>query len=213
MANDINIRLLRQTIAAQGAKQIANLANNAIRLNFETKKREFLEAFDEHPVTEELNAASEDPTVQSAYVPRGNLFSVLGFNEGEKPAFVLRDYLNKSINIKVSQKRTKVVGDQIVIETPVEFPTLNEVNDQMALKTPLEWTDRSWTDLLQRGITGFGQFVSGIFASPKPSRSGGGLQHPAKDKQLSGSVGPIKYVNELLANFKNLITNGSNKGQ
>ncbi len=205
MANNINIRLLRQTISAQGAKQIANLANDAIKVNFETKKKLFLQAFDEHPVTQELNAVSDNPTARSSFVARGNLFSLIGFNEGEKPALALRDYLNKNIKLKMGDKRTKIQNDRIIIETPVEIPTLSEVNDNMGQEVPLEWTDRPWTDLLQRGITGFGQFVSGLFTSPKPSRSGGGLQHAGKDVQLSGSVGPIKYVNELLARFKDLL--------
>lgn len=205
MANNINVRLLRQTVSAQASKQIANLANDAIRLNFETKKKQFLQEFDQHPVTQELNAAADNPTIRSKYLARGNLFSLIGFNEGETPALDLRDYLDKSIKLKIKDKRTKVKNGSLVIETPIEIPTANEINAKMGAETPLEWTNRSWTDLLQRDITGFGQFVAGLFKSPKPSRSGGGLQHPARDQQLSGSVGPIKYVNEMLARLKDSI--------
>lgn len=212
MANDINIRLLRQTVSAQGAKEIANLVDDAVQINFETKKKEFLQSFDDHPVTRELNEASDNPTVRSSFLSRGNLFSLIGFNEGEKPAQELRDFLDKSIQIRPGKKTTKIVGDRLIVQASVQIPTLSEVNDKMAASTP-KWSARPWPDLIHKGITGFAQFIAGLFESPAPSHSGGGLQHPGKDKQLSGKVGGIKYVNELLANFKDLITKGSNKGQ
>jgi len=208
--NPINVRLLKTTILTQASKKIADLADPAINKQFDLKKEKFLEEFDRHLVTEELNRASDDPTASSYFLPagHGNLFSFLGFNQGEKPALVLREHLNDKIKPDPNKKsrKTTIKNDQMIVTSRVLIPTLTEVNDAMAKQSPLQWSPgRSWTEHLSRGITGFGQFVANLFKSPKPSRSGGGIQHPGKDKQLSGSIGKIRYVDELLARFKELI--------
>lgn len=202
----INTRLLRQIVSEKIAKNINTKADNVIKKNFEEKKEQFFKDFDEHPVTIELNQASKNPMARSQFLPKGNLFTLIGFNAGEDPAQELRAYLQENIKLNLKSKKAKAVNGKIIVETQIQIPTLGEINKEMANRVPLEWTSgRAWTDLIQKGITGLGQFVAALLASPKPSRSGGGLQHPGKSEQLSGSVGPIKYINGLIKDFKDSI--------
>ena len=200
----LNTRLFRQQVSQRLVKQGGSMVDDAIKKNFEEKKAEFLEAFDDHEVTKELQAASTNPMMGSSFIPKGNLFSLIGFDNGDKPTDGLRNYLNKSIKLNLKQKRLKIENGKIVIETPVQIPTLDDLDKarEVVSATPDWVSGRSWITLLQKGITGFGQFVATLLASPDPSRSGGGLQHKGLNPQLSGSVGPIKYVNQLLAEFK-----------
>lgn len=200
----IQVRLLRQHIAAQAGKAIASRANAAARLDFDTKKKEFLDEFDAHPVTQEIEAG---PHADSSFISTnngGNLFSLLGFYQEQRPIPELRDYLDEHIKLDTNQKKITVQGERILVETPVSIPTVAEVDAAMAAnqETHLEWTDRPFTSLISKGITGFGHYVAGMF--DPPSRSGGGYE-VKKDQGRSSSLRPIPYVGALLKDLKSII--------
>lgn len=200
----VNVRLLRKTIATQGGERIASRANAALRDRFDDKKEQFLKAFDEDKVTQEIEAgphyagASEVDTGHG-----GNLFSLLGFKQDDKPIAELRQMLDKGITLDTNKKRVSTTDSgRILVEVPVNVISLEEIYDKTSAghETKLPWTSRSFVHLIHRGITGFGKYVAGRFDSPKPSESGGGVQ--AKKPLREADLGPIKWLNGLLDTFK-----------
>ena len=205
----VNERLLRLAVAKQSERVLVKEVRPFVKLDFETKKEMFLEAFDEHPVTQELNdgpnAFSRNSKLSST---GGNLFSLLGFDADQKPAVALRTYLDA--NVKLGRTGAgQVVGKKIRFTTPVNFPTVEEVDAAMSENSDssLEWTSRPFTNLLSRGISGLPRYLFDIsrgWGNP-PSRSGTAIQ--VKGKLQTGSLGPIKYVGEVLGVLKRLLSN------
>ena len=202
----IHYNLLRQEILQQARSKIVPKINRAIENNFNDKKDKLIDAFDNHDVTQELE---NGPEATSRFLSVGNLFSLLGFNAGERPTDALRKILKKDIYLDKSSK-IEVKQNLIEIKKQVWMPTQDDIRRRAAEELPLEWTDRSWLDLIERGITGFPWFLSNLGnrnkrkLTFKSSRSGTGIETRANFDR--GTVPPIKYMSELLNYFRSLIT-------
>src|ERR1700739_4445008 len=77
-----------------------NTRAKAIQLvqeQFENAKEEFLQEFLDHPVSREIE---EGEKTEGQILPvEGNLFSFIGFNQGEQPIEDLYNFLNDKITI------------------------------------------------------------------------------------------------------------------
>lgn len=205
----LNTRLLRIEIANKGDRVIRPAIERAIKLDFKVKKEQFIEEFDAHPVTQELEAGPDAlSSVPSIAATGGNLFSLLGFFKEQRPVTALRTYLKKSVKVGET-RRGKIQGYRIVFETPVTVPTQEDVDAAMAANpdTVLEWTDRPFTSLIARGITGLPSYLFNLTKSNKgsfaSSRSGPAVQ--ASRPVRTGSTGPIRYIGDVLGYLKRLI--------
>ncbi len=136
----------------------------------------------------------------------------MGFYKGETPAADLREYLKDNIEL-VPPKRESVTSTKITYKGAVKFPTIEEVNKAMAAKDPLDWTERSFTQLIQKGIPGLPSYLfkeNPPFKSPDPSRSSTGLQ--VKKNLRGGSFRGVGYVNDLLASLKRRFASDRSRG-
>lgn len=175
-----------------------------IQKRFELAKDDLLEAFNEHPVTQEIE---DGPDAESSYVSTaagGNLFSLLGFNSSENPTDDLRKIIQDNIVLQIQNAKKITTTNGITWETPVRLPTLDDVNELVADKTPLDWSPaRAWTTLIEKGIPWFAHY---LFDNERPltgSRSETAIQIKGTIKEgRSSSVPGIKYISELLSNFK-----------
>lgn len=205
----LNQRLLRIAVFKEPEvkRVLIREARPIIELDYETKKEQFLRAFDEHAVTQELNegpeAFSRIPAIAEA---GGNLFSLLGFFDHQRPAQALRETLDENITLGTT-KAGVVKGNKVTFTTPVKFPTIDEVDRKVNKKedAQLDWTKRPFTDLIARGISGLPNYLFDLTRGwdYPPSRSGTAIQTHGKPLR-GGSVGRINYVNELLDVFKAL---------
>lgn len=197
----VNTKLLRVVIAQKAEPILAPKVRALAKLDLEVKKGMFLKEFDSHPVTRELE---DGPDASSRIIPGGNLFSLLGFYATQNPAKALRQYLDERIILKRRTQKAKLRGNNLIFQFPVEIPTLDEVNSAVASdpQSKLEWTGRSFTDMIMNGIPGIPNYLFRIFPSlgSPPSRSGTAIQ--TKNKVGSGSFRGVKYINELLRVFK-----------
>lgn len=208
----LNSRLLRIAVSKQAEPVLAREVKELMKVDFESKKEAFLEEFDAHPVTQELeegpHAFSRVPELANQ---GGNLFSFLGFFRGERPAAELRDYLEKSIKIKLPRKG-QLKGKKIIYTATVEFPTVQDVDQAMAKKVPLDWVTRPFTQLISKGIPGLPNYLfreNPPFGSPEPSRSGTAIQ--VKKKIRGGSFRGIPYIGELLGDLKRRFANSRSR--
>jgi hypothetical protein len=201
----VNVRLLRKTIADKGGKAIAIKITDVIEKELEKKTDKFLQNFDNHPVTQEIQAG---PGSGSKFLPssKGSLFGLLGFQAGKNPIGALREMLKNGIKMQKNRIGTKTTENgRILIEVPVSIISLGEIytKTQNDSDTKISWTGRSFVDQIQKGIEGFGSYLSGMF---KISKSGDGIQaknqdgSPAEVRNIE--MRPIKYLDELLEKFK-----------
>ncbi len=201
-----NRRTLRTVVAKQAAKVLVKDVRKYAVLDFETKKDQFLQAFDEHPVTQELadgpHAFSRIPELASA---GGNLFSFLGFYKGEKPEQELRDYLDAKTTLGPTGAGV-IKGNRVIFKTQVKFPTVADVDAAMQRKSPLGWVTRSFTQMISKGIPGLPNYLfqeDPPLGSPEPSHSSTAVQTHGKALR-GGSYRGVPYVGELLGLLKRL---------
>lgn len=202
----VNFRVLRREIASQAPKVVSR-AEPFLKQRFEDKKKDLLQAFDDHEVTKEIQRG---PGTQTSLLDQGNLYSAIGFDEGEHPTTPLRAYLKKEIDLDTKTDIENQAG-RLFLRKKVFIPTLDEVNNEAGEATPVhdDWTSRAWTDLIEKGIPGFPRFLS-VLTSEKDRKkryrieeSASGTAIQVKTANLrGGSNRPISYISGLLARFK-----------
>lgn len=187
-----NYRELYRAVAASdiGAKRV----NTVMRRKFEENKIVLLEEFDRHDVTQEIKAGTGAPNTSKTLNGEGDLFSFIGFDEGTDPIAPLRESLQNETQL-ISSSRAIADGDKVSYKFSLRIPT-----DSIKERSPLPWeTGQSWAEGIEKGISGFGNYLRGRFRSPEPSRSGGGKQ---VDEQVRAT--PFKrrpYLSEIFRNF------------
>jgi len=196
----INLVQLRKELSTQEASIIAPKMKEVLNEKFKEEKANLLKEFDQHPVTQELNAG---PYAQSSFITTkngGNLYSFLGFVEGIEPAKDLRN--NLEAGISKGQVRKEVVSkNKIVYTLETRIPTIEELKRRGEL---LKWTTRSFIDVIEKGVNNFRRYLfddSGRLSSK--SRSGPAIQvkHDIKNGRPA-QVKPIPYITKLIENFK-----------
>ena len=95
----LNERLLRLAVLKQGERILVRQVRPLIELDFDTKKEQFMQEFDNHPVTREIQEGPGAMSrVTSLAMAGGNLFSFLGFKASQNPIGALRTYLDRNIS-------------------------------------------------------------------------------------------------------------------
>lgn len=195
----INQREFREIIGNAAAKISLVPAKALATKLVEIKKQEFLEEFDGHKITQEIEAGAE-PNFGVGEV-NGNLFSFLGFRAGSDPTGDLRDELKKRIKLGPSYAYNK---GRRLYTFHILFPTIDELKEvtDLGKYTKDKWgPGRSWVLSIERGIPGLSHYKYSDGDDPKElggnSRSGTGLQR--KNPIHKGAqYKPHKYLTELL---------------
>lgn len=205
----VNYRLLRLAVSNQAGKVILPKIKPLIQQEFDTRKEKMLNDFDINAVTVELKAGAKDPeNTASNFVDTakgGNLFTFFGFKRGNDPTIPLRDILDKDVKLNTSQTTRTVVGNKIVFKTPVRIPNLDTVAQKIAERAPVPWQpSRGFTQMLENTVAGFGHYLFDSLRRFKTSRSGPAIQIDANLR--GGSIRRVKYISEILGNFKKSIT-------
>lgn len=157
---------------------------------FEKIKEEMLSEFNSHPVTIEIEGGINAQNTSKTLSDVTNLYSFIGFEQGDKPVEVIRQMLKKA-----SYK--KLIGKDSVINYTFEIPTAQEI----FLATPLPWeTGRSWAKGIEEGISGLGYYIKQV----KNSRSGLGVQ---SQNQVRKGVrfNNTQYISSLIKKYNKKI--------
>jgi len=174
-------------------KQVNKIVNN----KFEENKKQMIEKFDGHLVTQEIRAGSQsgrDANISGTLRGIGNLFAFIGFSRGSRPIQSLRNLLIRETNlnfVRFSKSRPE-------IQYSISVPNNAEITNA----TPLPWSPgRSWALEIETGISGLGQFLRG--GKFKQSRSGGGIQSKKRVRSARFSPPPGGYLTGIFASFFN----------
>lgn len=177
------------------------LARYEIHPRVKKAQREMLDEFDDHKVTRELEGGAYASNISNTLqgVENGNLFSFLGFYDGDDPIGSLREKLDRNISIR---KITHVNGTRYKI-------TLQGLPDKKAIysSTPLPWASgRSWVDGIEHGVAGFGQYLV-LSRRKQPSQSRSGTAVQSKGKIRAGRFNNTKYLSAILQKLTNSLKN------
>jgi hypothetical protein len=167
-------------------KEVLVKANKAV----EKAKLLMLAEFDNHPITKEIKSGPRTNNSSGTLGGVGNLFSYIGFNQGQSPTREVRKILESSTRLVGLRKTEKgEVGFQIMIDLPSK--------EEIAQASPVPWAAaRSWVIGIEQGISGLGQYL----VKSGGGRSGNGIEVKGTIRQ--GKFKNTKYVSAILNNLQ-----------
>jgi hypothetical protein len=155
-------------------------------------KKELLDAFNNHPVTQEIEEAAktgdgEDaPNLSGTLGGVTNLFTFIGFYEGDDPIEPVREIL-ENIEFDYEEINSGNYGYQFNFALPSP--------EEIFSVTPMPWAEgRSWAKGIESGISGLGYYLRGY---KKGSRSGGGIQGKYKVRD-NIRFRNVPYISQML---------------
>jgi hypothetical protein len=175
--------------AVQETSAFQDQAEEIVKENYLENKDKFMEDFNNHPVTKEIESGPNGKNTSNTLNGIGNLFSYIGFFASQTPTQELRVLLEKSFSFR---KRTaNKNGSKFVITYPdIEIIKKN---------TPMPWEGgRSWVSGIEKGISGFGFYLYKKFIN---GRSEEALQ--SANKVRGSSFKRVRYMSEVIKNFVN----------
>ena len=144
------IREISKEIQSQIYRESNKSVKALIVSRFNAIKNEMIRDFEMHPVTIELDGGPSASNT-SGTLTRGNLFSFIGFTDGDRPTDVIRRELMDS-DVTVTRSSTGHFSINFTI------PEKEDLFD----KTPMPWaTGRSWLKGVEHGISGLGRYLYG----------------------------------------------------
>ena len=185
----INFNSVRNKV--KNSKKIINKIDKDVIRQFEESKNSFIEDFQNHPVTQEIQSGPEATNTSNTLSGRGNLFSFIGFNRSSDPIRSIESYIRSSL--KIVKSKTSVNQNKIRTNYRISYPS----EQDLAKISPMPWEGgNSWIIAIERGISGFSHYMYKKF---NKSRSGSGLQ---TEKEIrSGSYKPTKYLSSIISKF------------
>jgi hypothetical protein len=174
----IDRKHLLRTLSAT-APTIKKVADEIVREQFfEPAVAAMKQEFEDHPVTQEIDAGIDAPNTSSTLVPSSydhmNLFSFIGFNAGDKPTEDIRRNLDSNSPNGPKMKYVGKSSDGLEFRYKISAPN----PDAIYQETPLPWAPGiSWAKRIEVGLAGLGRFLNlGEGETRTGSRSGGGIQ-------------------------------------
>jgi hypothetical protein len=192
----IDLIVLRREVSEtiKSSRKIKETARKVAEEKFNQAKEEMLKEFNEHPVTRELESGPDaEGNISRTLGGYGNLYSFIGFEEGQDPTGVVRKYIEENAKLK---RNVRYIKAQDEFEFKAQIPLTVELE---AL-TPSPWDGKSWVRGIERGISGLGYYIFSKIREFKRSRSGTAIQADSKIRDLVYK--PVKYMSNIFNNFK-----------
>ena len=187
----INMRGLNAEIAQKGYKIFKDKVTPRIERQLRKETQKVLQAFESHPITQELEGGVSASNISNTLGGYGNLFTFIGFDAGSDPISPIRSLLAKSIKIVSIRKKRNVLSLQLKFSVPTR--------EEIEAITPSPWSSDSWVEAVERGMSGLGRY---LYSSDKnrfkTSRSGGGIEASGEIRGPSSSS-PDPYISKILA--------------
>lgn len=163
---------------------------------FRSAKRAMIAAFDRHPITQEIEAGPTAMNFSGTLGGYGNLFSFIGFHDGDRPTEPLRWLLEQ-----VSMEQTVYRNRKWYFR--VRVPDSRDVESV----TPMPWeVGNSWALAVEHYISGLSHYM---YTRSVASRSGMGIQLPDENWGADLPFEGKEYISEILKNFRERINEAS----
>jgi len=185
----INMASVKKKISK--SERLINQTEKIVKNRFEAAQSRYLNEFESHPVTKEIEAGPKSSNLSSTLGGVGNLFSFIGFNSADNPVQSIRNYIKS--NFKLGKPKILSRGGKIRLDFEVSYPSLEDLKNI----SPMPWEGgRSWVSSIERGISGFSNYIYKRFIE---GRSGEALQ--SKNKVRGNVYKPTKYMSMIIENF------------
>ena len=156
--------------------------------------------FDRHPVTAEIEKGPDGTNTSGTLGGVGNLFSFIGFYNGDTPTKPVRELLKAYFNVVGRQTPRRSNKGVMSYRYTVSVPSISHFD--MVAKMP--WEDgNSWVKGIETGISGFSNYMyltHGDGRIAQRSRSGSAVQ--SKNQINIGIFKPTAYISEILDKYR-----------
>jgi hypothetical protein len=170
------------------SKKFIQTASEKIEDKIIKNKNSFLNDFDNHPVTKEIQDGPDASNNSNTLGGKGNLFSYIGFQRTDKPIKDLRSFLASQFKFK------KNINKKNKIQYIIDLPSITQIKEE----TRMPWENgKSWVIGIEKGISGLSNY---LYKKWESSRSGSAIQTPNSLRGLSFK--PMPYLSELLAKLR-----------
>ena len=160
----------------------------AFRKVFQTKKNQMIAEFMNHPVTLEIQGGIESKNISGTLSNITNLYSFIGFEDGDKPIEPILRQLESTNFSLVRAAGTKV-------EYRVNLPKAKDIFDV----TPMPWASgRSWAKGIETGISGLGYYLK----KENNSRSGLGVQSTSRRVRNNAKFAKTQYISAFIKRYE-----------
>jgi hypothetical protein len=176
---------------------------------FEDAKEAYMNEFEKHKITKELEAGPNASNTSGTLGGYGNLFSFMGFSSGaENPISKLRRMLESGFQFKKEGRSTKKNG---IRTFTFSYPDREYLESKASLSLKFEG-GRNWVIALERGISGFSNYMHKKFPA---GRSGMGLQigRTISKGRVKDSYSPTAYRTLFEEKFTKTINKRISRGK
>lgn len=161
---------------------------------FENIKKDIINEFLQHPVTKEIQDGPFARNTSETLDGYGNLFSYIGFYNGDDPIQPILEVFQKS-TIRFSR----------LIDGGVVWNVFIPAKEDIWEVSPMPWAPgRSWAKGIETGISGIGQYFYSLRKEMPESRSETAIQSK-KNIGRKTRFKNVKYISAILANFEKKI--------
>ena len=119
-----------------------------VKEQFEERKTQLIENFENHPVTQEISN-SNSSNISNTLGGYGNLYGFLGFQEDD-PTLPVKEVLSNNTKVNSVSMRNEEVTLKFTV------PDLEDFDSVAAL----EWDTKNWVKGIEKGISGFQSFMA-----------------------------------------------------
>jgi len=187
MAGKVNNQ--RQVMMGTLVRRISPRLRIVARVKFEAAKSWFLDAVENHHVSEDIRSGSQSPLLSSS---TGTLFGFLGFNQGDEPISKLLEVLDRTITYQEAAIKPK----NSLYSVAVGFPTKSQLIGA-GVVTPWD-SSRPWVSAIEEGISGLPYYLNKKWGG---SRSGEGFQVKRGSVRTAEFTG-VTYLTPLISQFR-----------
>jgi hypothetical protein len=188
-------KIVREQAAATQTVKLE--AQKVATVMFRRAKNAMLREFETHNITQELRSGNRAVNISNTLGGYGNLFSFLGFENGDDPTTDL-EILLRGVEIRPTVFRNNIYYFS------VNLPTRSEIEEI----TEMPWErGNSWAYGVEKGISNLSYYV---YKRWNAGRSQTGFMIPKLAYEYSEEqFQPQPYISQILSNFRDRINNAS----
>jgi len=191
----INYASIRAKIdKALGEDKVRRAAYKKAYDYFKRAHNTMLKQFNEHPITQEIEAGPRALNTSDTLDGYGNLFSFIGFPAEDDPIAPLREMLADNVTFRQTIYRDRKWYFRVSV------PSREDIEHV----TDMPWEHgNSWAYAVENDISGASHYM---YKKWEAGRSGTGFQLPYENME-DLIFQPRPYISEILANFREKINN------
>ena len=181
---------IAQKVRKDSSEVVRRSVEKQIQMAFNKIKTAMIREFLNHPVTEEIINGPEASNTSGTLNGYGNLFSYIGFYDGDEPI--------KSV-LEEFEKSTIIFSGLIDggASWKIYIPNKQDIWDA----SPMPWAQgRSWAKGIETGISGVGYYLYSQRRNMQNSRSGPAIQ--TQNKITRPRFKNVKYISAILDKYE-----------